>query len=64
MAAFSRTNLAPLPLPPFTNSAVDGYAVSSRDLPRQEEQAFPVIGRVQAGGSASAPLRPGQACAS
>ena len=24
---------APLPLPPFTNSAVDGYAVRSRDLP-------------------------------
>ncbi len=33
--------LAPLPLPPFTNSAVDGYAVSSRDLPQLEEQAFP-----------------------
>ena len=27
--------LAPLPLPPFTNSAVDGYAVASRDLPQQ-----------------------------
>src|SRR5437868_8728491 len=53
--------LAPLPLPPFTNSAVDGYAVSGRDLPQHEEQAFPVIGRVQAGGSASAPLKPGQA---
>ena len=53
--------LAPLPLPPFTNSAVDGYAVSSRDLPQQEEQPFPVIGRVQAGSSASAPLKPGQA---
>jgi len=51
---------APLPLPPFTNSAVDGYAVSSRDLPQQEEQAFPVNGRVQAGSSA-APLKPGQA---
>ena len=25
---------APLPLPPFTNSAVDGYAVAGRDLPR------------------------------
>ena len=24
---------APLPLPPFTNSAVDGYAVRSGDLP-------------------------------
>ena len=53
--------LAPLPLPPFTNSAVDGYAVASRDLPQQEEQAFPVVGRVQAGSSESAPLKPGQA---
>ena len=53
--------LAPLPLPPFTNSAVDGYAVASRDLPLKEEQAFPVIGRLQAGGSATVPVRPGQA---
>ena len=52
---------APLPLPPFTNSAVDGYAVSSRDLPKQKEQAFPVTGRVQAGASAQAPIEPGQA---
>jgi len=53
--------LAPLPLPPFTNSAVDGYAVSSRDLPQQQEQAFAVTGRVQAGSSAAAPLGPAQA---
>jgi len=53
--------LAPLPLPPFTNSAVDGYAVASRDLPLKEEQAFPVIGRLQAGGSPTVPVRPGQA---
>lgn len=52
--------LAPLPLPPFTNSAVDGYAVASSDLP-QEERAFPVAGRVQAGGASHAPVRPGQA---
>jgi len=42
---------APLPLPPFTNSAVDGYAVASRDLPKREAEAFPVLGRVQAGAS-------------
>jgi molybdopterin molybdotransferase len=42
---------APLPLPPFTNSAVDGYAVASRDLPEQDAEAFPVLGRVQAGAS-------------
>ena len=52
---------APLPLPPFTNSAVDGYAVRSRDLPQAEEAAFPVTGRVQAGASASAAIEPGHA---
>ena len=52
---------APLPLPPFTNSAVDGYAVRGGDLPLTGEQAFPVIGRVQAGASAQAPVKPGHA---
>jgi molybdopterin molybdotransferase len=52
---------ASLPLPPFTNSAVDGYAVRGRDLPRQTEAAFPVTGRVQAGDAAGAALEPGQA---
>ncbi|SDT46747.1 molybdopterin molybdotransferase MoeA [Bradyrhizobium canariense] len=52
---------APLPLPPFTNSAVDGYAVSSRDLPQAEEKTFPVMGRVQAGASASEAIKPGHA---
>ena len=52
---------APLPLPPFTNSAVDGYAVRSGDLSLTEEQAFPVAGRIQAGASAQAPARPGHA---
>ncbi len=52
---------APLPLPPFTNSAVDGYAVRSGDLPLAEEQAFPVTGRVQAGASAQEAVKPGHA---
>src|SRR3954466_549301 len=52
---------APLPLPPFTNSAVDGYAVASRDLPQQDERAFAVTQRVQAGASAQVPIPPGQA---
>ena len=51
---------APLPLPPFTNSAVDGYAVQSRDLPQAKERAFPVTGRVAAGASAKA-AQPGHA---
>jgi molybdopterin molybdotransferase len=57
----ARDVAAPLPLPPFTNSAVDGYAVASRDLPQGEAQAFTVTGRVQAGASASEPIQPGQA---
>ncbi len=52
---------APLPLPPFTNSAVDGYAVRSGDLPQGKEQAFPVTGRVQAGSSANEAIKPGHA---
>ena len=52
---------APLSLPPFTNSAVDGFAVASRDLPQGKEQRFPVTGRVQAGASAPAPLKHGHA---
>jgi molybdopterin molybdotransferase len=52
---------AGLPLPPFTNSAVDGYAVRSSDLSHHAEQTFPVTGRVQAGASAPEPLKPGHA---
>jgi molybdopterin molybdotransferase len=52
---------APLPLPPFTNSAVDGYAVASRDVPQGEARAFTVAGRIQAGASAIEAIEPGQA---
>jgi molybdopterin molybdotransferase len=52
---------APLPLPPFTNSAVDGYAVRGGDLPQGEEAAFPVTGRVAAGASADNAIQSGQA---
>src|SRR5882724_2587098 len=51
---------APLPLPPFTNSAVDGYAVAASDIPRGQEQAFPIAGRVQAGAAGPA-ANPGHA---
>jgi molybdopterin molybdotransferase len=56
----ARDLAAPLPLPPFTNSAVDGYAIASRDLPRQASRSFPLGGRVQAGAAAHA-ARPGHA---
>ncbi len=57
----AREIAAALPLPPFTNSAVDGYAVRSRDLPRESEAVFAVTGRVQAGATAAEPIRPGHA---
>ena len=52
---------APLALPPFTNSAVDGYAVRSADLPREAERRFLVAGRVQAGSLAGDAISPGHA---
>jgi molybdopterin molybdotransferase len=57
----ARDLAAPLPLPPFTNSAVDGYAIASRDLPRDEARSFPLSGRVQAGAAAQAAAQPGHA---
>src|ERR1700760_1330119 len=45
----ARDIAAPLPLPPFTNSAVDGYALPGSELPRDSERSFPVSGRVAAG---------------
>lgn len=53
--------VAPLSLPPFTNSAVDGYAVRGADLPADGEKAFTVAGRVQAGAVADAAVEAGQA---
>lgn len=52
---------APMALPPFTNSAVDGYAVRSADLPRDNERAFSVSGRIQAGSPAPGMIAPDQA---
>ena len=57
----ARDVAAPLPLPPFTNSAVDGYAVRSRDLFGSSEHAFPVVGRVQAGASVGQAIKRGHA---
>jgi molybdopterin molybdotransferase len=45
--------LAPIDLPAFDNSAVDGYAVRFDDLSTAGETALPVAGRVVAGSAAS-----------
>lgn len=52
---------APLPLPPFTNSAVDGYAVRIADLSINDDSILPVAGRVQAGAAARDAIAPGHA---
>ncbi|MGY8679087.1 gephyrin-like molybdotransferase Glp [Bradyrhizobium sp. UFLA05-153] len=54
----ARDIAAPLPLPPFTNSAVDGYAVRNADLPQANEEAFPLDGRIAAGSAADHPIKP------
>ncbi|HEV7260084.1 MAG TPA: gephyrin-like molybdotransferase Glp [Bosea sp. (in: a-proteobacteria)] len=44
---------APIDLPPFANSAVDGYAVRFADLAAGGETRLPVAGRVAAGADAA-----------
>jgi molybdopterin molybdotransferase len=53
--------IAPLDLPPFDNSAVDGYAVRHRDLDPKGETRLAIAGRLTAGGAAGAPPGAGQA---
>jgi molybdopterin molybdotransferase len=56
--------IATLQLPPFTNSAVDGYAVRGEDVPDASGPArlFRVAGRVQAGSAPGGPaVAPGEA---
>jgi molybdopterin molybdotransferase len=57
----ARDVVATLQLPPFTNSAVDGYAVRGQDLPVDAERAFGVGGRLQAGVPAAGRVAPGEA---
>ncbi len=52
---------APLPLPPFFNSAVDGYAFRHADLAPAARSLLQFEGRVAAGHSAGRPLPPGTA---
>ncbi len=54
--------VATFPLPPFTNSAVDGYAVRGDDVPSDAPRLFRVAGRLQAGAAAAlASIAPGEA---
>ncbi|MCA0425760.1 MAG: molybdopterin molybdotransferase MoeA, partial [Proteobacteria bacterium] len=53
--------LAPVAVPPFDNSAVDGYAVRHADLSPTEETRLPVAARLPAGTVNVAAIAPGTA---
>jgi molybdopterin molybdotransferase len=53
--------VAPIDLPPFDNSAVDGYAVCHADLNSGGETRLVVADRLTAGRAASQPARKGEA---
>jgi molybdopterin molybdotransferase len=52
---------APVDLPPFDNSAVDGYAVRHADLEFGGDTKLAIAGRLTAGARADTALKPGQA---
>jgi molybdopterin molybdotransferase len=53
--------VASMALPPFTNSAVDGYAVRFADIVTAADAPSAVADRVMAGGSAKGSVPPGRA---
>lgn len=53
--------VAPHAIPPYDNSAVDGYAVYHADLDPRHETVLPVVGRIAAGNPLGRPQRRGEA---
>jgi molybdopterin molybdotransferase len=53
--------VAPVNLPPFDNSAVDGYAVRGDDIHGGREQRLTIVDRVAAGHAATHTVKPGEA---
>jgi molybdopterin molybdotransferase len=53
--------IAPVNVPPFDNSAVDGYAVRGDDLAADSEKRFAIVDRVAAGHAISHAIKPGEA---
>lgn len=51
---------APHPIPPFANSAMDGYALRGADLPRDGEKRFPLVGVMLAGTDATLRIGEGE----
>jgi len=52
---------APIDLPPFDNSAVDGYAVRHADLKAKADSSLAIAGRLTAGQRPDIALKPGEA---
>src|SRR5262249_32015971 len=52
----ARDVIAPVDLPPFDNSAVDGYAVRHGDLDPRGETKLAIVDRVTAGHASERPL--------
>ncbi len=57
----ARDLVAPIDLPPYANSAVDGYALAHADLAPAGAPVLPVGGRAAAGHPLDRKLRPGEA---
>jgi molybdopterin molybdotransferase len=53
--------VAPVNVPPFDNSAVDGYAVRAEDICREGETRLTIVDRVTAGRAATHRLKAGDA---
>ncbi|HEX4238250.1 MAG TPA: gephyrin-like molybdotransferase Glp [Xanthobacteraceae bacterium] len=53
--------IAPVNLPPFDNSAVDGYAVRGEDIDAAREQRLAIVDRVAAGHAATHAIKFGEA---
>lgn len=51
---------APYPLPPFANSAMDGFALRGADLPASGERVFALVGEVLAGARSAPAVVAGQ----
>ena len=57
----ARDVIAPADLPPFDNSAVDGYAVRHADLKPDGDSRLAIAGRLTAGARAAPAIKPGEA---
>jgi len=52
---------SPLDVPPFINSAMDGYAINAQDIPTSAEATLKVVGKSFAGGPFEGSVKTGEA---